>query len=201
AAVPIPIDTAQFDALDAEIRSVLPAEKVITPDEIRGTHATLEEAIKTDGWPTLRKARGRVLFTLDNSGKRDAYIAGHPSLAGRVLFTNAEPGDPDAAFVERNDSIGSHDEIQQLVAAGYVVRSRADSDTSEARANNTQGRDAAISSGAQWVSTDYPVPDPQVGTDYQVVIPTGMPGRCNPINAPADCTSLDIENPAHLESK
>src|SRR5204863_4580081 len=96
AAIPIPIGTPEFDALDAEIRSVLPAEKVITPDEVRGTQATLEAAILSNGWPTLAQSRGRLLFTLDNASKREAYIAGHPSLTGRILFTNAEPGDPDA---------------------------------------------------------------------------------------------------------
>jgi len=201
AAVPIPIDSQQFDALDAEIRSVFPADKIITPDEVRGTHATLEHAVLTDGWPTLGRTRGRVLFTLDNAGKRDLYIAGHPSLTGRVLFTNAEPGDPDAAFVEDNDAVGDHDRIQHLVATGYVVRTRTDSDTVEARANDTTARDAALSSGAQWISTDYPVPDPQVGTDYRVTIPGGMPARCNPINAPSSCLPLDIENPAHLRSR
>jgi len=201
AAVPVPIDTAQFDALDAEIRSVLPPAKVITPDEVRGPHATLEEAILTDGWPTLRKSRGRVLFTLDNAAKRDAYIAGHPSLAGRVLFTNAEPGDPDAAFVEINDSVPDYARIQQTVRAGYIVRTRADADTVEARANDTTTRDAAIGSGAQFVSTDYPVPDPTIGTDYQVTLPRGMPALCNPLTAPPSCTALDIENPAHLSAR
>ena len=45
---------------------------------------------------------------------------------------------------------------------------------------------AALASGAQWVSTDYPVPNPAFGTGYQVMIPGGMPARCNPISAPAD---------------
>jgi hypothetical protein len=200
-AVPVPIGTVEFDALDAEIRSVLPPGKIITPDEVRGQHATLEAAILTDGWPTLRRSRGRVLFTLDNAAKRDAYIAGHPSLTGRILFTNAEPGDPDAAFVEINDAAPDYDKIQQTVRAGYIVRTRADADTVEARANDTTVRDAAISSGAQFVSTDYPVPDPAIGNDYQVTMPMGMPARCNPISAPVSCTSLDIENPAHLLSR
>ncbi len=200
-AVPIPIGPAEFDALDAEIRSVFPIADIITPDEVRGDHATLEEAIRTDGWPTLGQSRGRVFFTLDNAAKRDAYIAGHPSLQGRILFTNAEPGDPDAAFVELNDAVSDHTKIQQTVAAGYIVRTRADADTVEARTNDTTTRDAAISSGAQFVSTDYPVPDPQLGTDYQVTIPMGTPARCNPITAPPDCTASDIENPAYLQTR
>ncbi len=40
AAKPVPIGSAEFDALDAEIRSVLPPEKLITPDDVRGHHAT-----------------------------------------------------------------------------------------------------------------------------------------------------------------
>jgi len=62
-------------------------------------------------------------------------------------------------------------------------------------------RDAALASGAQWISTDYPVPNPAFGTGYQVMIPMGTPGRCNPVSAPPDCTSLDIENPQDLSSR
>jgi hypothetical protein len=47
------------------------------------------------------------------------------------------------------------------------------------------------------VSTDYPVPDP-VFSPYMVEIPEGVPARCNPISAPAECEPVDIENPAHL---
>ena len=59
---PQPIGTAELDALDAEIRSVFPEQQMLTPDEVRGSHATLEDAILTDGWPTLGAARGTVMF-------------------------------------------------------------------------------------------------------------------------------------------
>ncbi len=36
---------ATFDALDAEIRSVFKPGEMITPDQVRGNHATLEEAV------------------------------------------------------------------------------------------------------------------------------------------------------------
>src|SRR5262249_38680245 len=71
--VPLPIDAEAFRALDAEIRSVFPPEHLITPDDVRRGMPTLEEAVLTRGWPTLRESRGKVLFTLDNEGKRDAY--------------------------------------------------------------------------------------------------------------------------------
>jgi hypothetical protein len=55
--------------------------------------------------------------------------------------------------------------------------------------------DTALESGAQYVSTDYPVPDPDFGTGYFVAIPGGVPGRCNPVNAPAGRLSSALERP------
>ena len=202
ATVPIRIGAAELDALDAEIRSVFPPEQIITPDEVRGAHTTLRDAILTDGWPTLGQCRGRVIFALDNGGRiRDAYVTGHESLRGRILFTDSPPNAPEAAFRKLNNSIGDFDEIQAAVAAGFIVRTRADADTTEARNNDTRTRDAAIASGAQFVSTDYPVPDPVIGTGYFVAIPDGMPARCNPIIAPPECSSLDVENPDWLHGR
>src|SRR5260221_9258628 len=91
--------------------------------------------------------------------------------------------------------------IQSVVEAGFVVRPRDDVDTVEARSGDTTLRDAALASGAQWISTDYPQPNPAFGTGYQVTIPEGTPGRCNAISAPRNCTALDIENPQHLSSR
>ena len=64
--IPLPIDAAALDALDAEIRSVFPADRLITPDDVRGARPTLEEAVLEDGWPTLGESRGKVMFLLDN---------------------------------------------------------------------------------------------------------------------------------------
>ncbi|HEY8518138.1 MAG TPA: phosphatidylinositol-specific phospholipase C1-like protein [Candidatus Binatia bacterium] len=200
--VPLPIGAPELDALDAEIRSVFSPDRLITPDDVRGEHETLEAAILADGWPTLGEARGKVFFGLDNGGAtKEAYIAGHPSLRGRVMFTSSLPGEPEAGFVKLNDPIADFDLIQDLVARGFIVRTRADADTNQARSGDTTKRDAALASGAHFVSTDYPVPDPRFGTGYQVQIPGGTPARCNPISAPLECTSLDIENPAALTTR
>jgi len=193
----LPIGAPELDAVDAEIRSVLPPSKLITPDDVRGAHATLEDAVRSAGWPTLGAARGRVLFLMDNGGtKRALYRAGRPSLEGRVLFTNAVPGDADAAFVKENDPLGDPGLIEDLVREGYLVRTRADADTHEARSGDTAPRDAALASGAQYVSTDYPVPDPRFGTGYRVElpgVPAGSAGRCNPVNAPSYCRTQWLE--------
>jgi len=193
--IPIPIGPTQFDALDAEIRSVFPPEQLITPDDVRRGRPTLDEAVRTLGWPTLGASRGKVLFCLDNGGKRRTYLEGHPALEGRVLFTNAVAGSADAAFVEQNDPRQDPALIPGLVQTGYIVRTRADADTEQARSGDTADRDAALASGAQYVSTDYPIPDPRFGTGYFVAIPDGAPGRCNPVNAPIGCRSTAIERP------
>lgn len=191
---PIPFGPAELDALDAEIRSVFPARRLITPDSVRGSAPTLEQAIRTAGWPTLRKARGKVLFALDNGGAvRAAYLAGRPNLEGRVMFAAGEPGEPHAAFVKVNDPLGDPGRIPALVAGGYVVRTRADADTVQARTGDVRQREAALASGAQWVSTDYPVPDPRFGTGYRVSLPGGAPARCNPMVAPPGCRAAGLE--------
>jgi hypothetical protein len=190
--VPLIVGAADLDALDAEIRSVLPRNKVLTPDDVRRGRPTLDEAVTTLGWPRLDAVRGKVLFLMDNGGaKRDLYRTGHPALEGRMIFTNSVPGDPDAAFVKLNDPFDP--DIPDVVAAGYIVRTRADADTVEARTGDTAPREAALASGAQFVSTDYPVPNPAFGTGYFVQIPGGMPGRCNPVTGPAGCRVEGLE--------
>src|SRR5262249_18278565 len=54
------------------------------------------------------------------------YRAGNPALEGRVLFTDASPGHPDAAFVKENDPLVDPARISSRVEAGYIVRTRAD---------------------------------------------------------------------------
>jgi hypothetical protein len=92
-----------MDALDDEIRSVFAKGEVVTPDDVRETHNTLEQAVLQQGWPKLDWARGKVVFLLDQEKVTPLYTEGHPSLKGRLMFTNGVPGAPDAAFVKVND--------------------------------------------------------------------------------------------------
>jgi hypothetical protein len=178
--------SATFDALDAEIRSVFPPEEVITPDDVRGHYDTLNEAVLAGNWPTLASARGKVIFLMDQKAVGPVYLEGHPSLRGRLIFTNSGPGLPDAAFIERND--GPASEITKLVRDGYLIRTRTDADTKEARSNDTSRRDVMIASGAQILSTDYPVNEPARWEGHFVVkLPGNEEARCNPVNSPPGC--------------
>ena len=180
-----------FDALDKEIRSVFADSEMILPDKVRGNYPTLEAAVRADRWPTLKESRGKVIFLMDQKDAGPIYTAGHPLLQGRVLFTNSDPGKPDAAFVEENE--GSPQLIDQLVRQGYIVRARADESTIAARTNDTTRRDALLHSGAQMVSTDYPLSEPSKWTGYSVGFADGLPARCNIINAPQGCKNSLLE--------
>jgi hypothetical protein len=195
---PLPFDATALDDLDAEIRSVFGDDELITPDLVRGDHDTLAAALSAEGWPALGEVRGRVMFLLDNGGEvADLYTDGHPSLEGRVLFTgNAEPGEPDAAFLKKNDPFD--DTIVGLVADGFIVRTRSDGDAHLSDTDPSEQRDAALATGAQMVSSDYPEPGLDAFPDYQVQMPDGTLVRCNPISAPDWCTTSDVENPDHL---
>jgi calcium-dependent phosphoinositide phospholipase C len=194
----VSVTEPMFRRLEEEITSVFSRADYFTPDDVRGASATLGEAVQTHGWPVLGKVRGKVYFTLDNEGFREAYLEGHPSLQGRLIFTPSSPGEDDAAFAKLNDPLGDAAKIKTAVAAHMIVRTRADADTQEARLNDTKTRDAALSGGAQLVSTDYEQPDPTLKTGYTVRIPGGTPARCDPVNAPSDCQPSDVEDPAKL---
>lgn len=185
-----PFGKEALDLMDRDILSVFPRERIVTPDEVRGSHATLREGAMAGGWPTLGEARGRVLFVIDDAPSRwKPYADGHPSLKGRVAFVNAHsaPDVPEAAMFVSNEPVRDFELIQQRVAQGFIVRTRADADTREARNGDTARREKAFASGAQYVTTDYIWPDVRFGTGFSVRLPGNAPARCNPVNAPESC--------------
>ena len=184
-----------FINAEQEVLSVFPRDRVVTPDDVRHDGMTLRESVLKYGWPTLRDARGKVMFAMDNL--RPEYLQDNdPSLAGRLFFTNAQDnGDkPDAAFMIRDEAPQLHDTIIDLVKQGFMIRTRADAPTGEARSGDTTRREAALTSGAQLVSTDYPVPGmaARFGSGYYASLPGDTVARCNPINAPTTCKDADL---------
>lgn len=192
----IPFDADLLKSVDDEIRSIVPAEQMLTPDDVRGDYASLRDAILERGWPTLEKARGKLLFALDNEGAlMEKYLADHPGLEGRVMFASVPEAHVAAAFMKINDPVRDFDRIRSMVEKGFLVRTRADSETKQSRENNPAQRDKALASGAQFVSTDYPIAD-QRFSEYSVRLPGGIVARLNPVSAPAkpDWVGLDLES-------
>jgi len=185
-----------FEELHREILSVWPESRIVTPAFVKGGAPSVAAAL-AEGWPTLGATRGKVLFTLDDHGDlQRAYTHDRRDLEGRLLFPDSDPGDPFAAIMVANDPIGGADRIAKGLAAHMLVRTRADGDGVEAEANDTAKRDAALASGAHFVSTDYPAKRPDF--EYFVEIPGGTPSRCNPTTAREGCASTDLERPDQL---
>lgn len=185
----LPFGGAAFDALDAEIVSVLGRDRLITPDDVRGKYLTLESAVLNENWPTFEDSRGKFVFlmlTASDVGGLSAYYEGRPNLEGRVAFLRSEPGQSYAAFLLLDNAFVRGDEIQDLVRQGYLVRTRADIETYEAKTNDPSRAEAAFASGAQIVSTDFYKPGNVYGSDYIVDLPGGGDWRCNPVNFRCD---------------
>jgi len=180
AAEPEKFDGQTFDELDKVILENLGAEHLIIPDQVRGKYPTLEDAVLHGNWPSLKAARGKFIFILDaKDQKRAIYIAGHPSLKKRILFANADPGSPEAAMLIRNNA--KSPEIPELVKKGYIIRTRADSDTEQARKNDRSYFEAACASGAQIITTDYYKKSTHFKSDYVISFEGGKYFRANPL--------------------
>ena len=175
----IPFNAAATDSIDAEIKRVFgnTADQVLTPDRLRGEYATLNDMATHNGWPALEDCLGKVVFILQ--GNCDSYLDNHPGLQGRLCLMYAEPGQPECAFVKRDDP---NRDIPVLVKQGYMVRTRSDAGSTEMRQNSYERMNAAFESGAQIISTDYYKPDLRFST-YQVHFKNHEPSRVNPVNA------------------
>jgi hypothetical protein len=185
--------------LEAAVDETWP-DRLLTPGLVQGDHPDLPTALQQEGWPTLGEVRGHLLlWLLDSGALRDAYTHGGTSLAGRRMFVRSDPGDPFAAVMMRDDPLGGSDDIQQLVAAGYLVRTRADAGGVSSEQEAAARRDTAIASGATMISTDFPAPVDE--HDYWLQLPGGSPSRCNPITAPEDCSSEAIEDPRAIDHR
>jgi hypothetical protein len=186
-----PWDATNLDSVDTEIRSVFTEKEILTPDDVRKPGLTLEQSVLTKGWPKLKDVRGDVMFYFDNGGPgaiRDTYTAGKPNLEGRAVFTRGPEGAPDAAVTEVNDPRGTGQaEIQRLVRKGYLVRTRSDEPLATIRDKDYTRLGIALDSGAQWVTTDFPVAGmaARYDSDFVAKLPGHTPVRFNPVTATA----------------
>jgi hypothetical protein len=192
-----PWDATSLDGLDTVVRNSF-GNQLVTPDEVRGKHATLRDAITSSGWPTLAKTRGRVMVVFNSEKHRDLYASGTPSLHGRPMFVFWPTATkPSSAIV----SVAQPDaaRIAKLLHQHMIVRTEADANGVEARANDLTRATTAIKSGAQIVATDYPVADPTVGP-YLVSLPNNVFVRCDPVTAPKTCRDDAVESTQGLTS-
>jgi hypothetical protein len=133
------------------------------------------------------------VFAIDETGRhRDAYRGGRKNLEGRIYFVYSDEEADDGAYITLNE-MADAPRITAAVKAGLLIRTRADADTWEARSNDVARRDAALASGAQYVSTDYRHPDRRI-SDYQVRLPGNAVAVVNPLRAPDGLGGVILED-------
>lgn len=180
--------------IEADILSVWPRDRIITPDSVRKAHPSLPEAIRTDGWPTLEETRGKALFAmLDRDEHRTAYVGDTTALAKKLMFVaSSTPSDDYAAMFKIDDAMREAQRVRALVQAGFIVTSNVDS-VERSDADNQAKVDVTLAAGSHFSSSDLPAPVD--GRAYSLELPGAHPVRCNPVSAPVDCTSADLELP------
>jgi hypothetical protein len=190
---PVPWTEPLLDALEQEILGMIPIGHIVRPDDVRGAQPTLRQAVQGHGWPALALLRGRIVFLLDDTDAvRDLYLVRNATLAQRLMFVSVDETHPAAAWFKINDPLAEFERIQSLVRQGFMVRTRADAGTREARRQEARRRDAAFTSGAQLISTDFPEPQPSWGA-YHVRWENGVVARPNVVSLPGFETDLDLE--------
>lgn len=172
-------DAATWRALEDEIRAIVPAEKLITPDTVRGEYRHLRDAIRGRGWPTLEELQGKILFfLLTKKTVTESYLRLNDELQGRLFFASVNPSHPAASWFRIPDP--EYHRIPELLAEGFLITTVADQHSEAARANDGTRREAAFTSGSHFILTDFPTPNPQLSS-YRVSFPGGRFQRANPV--------------------
>ncbi|EJL38273.1 hypothetical protein PMI01_00198 [Caulobacter sp. AP07] len=168
---------ADLAGVDADAVAAFGRDHIVTPDDVRGDAASLRQAVVAGRWPTLEASRGKVLLVLDSNPRvSQLYRQDHASLKGRVMFGLYDAAEPEAAVFNIQDPKAEEMRIKALVSQGFLVRTRSDADTREARAHDQSRLQAALRSGAQVISSDYypGAPDP-LGLGFVVAPPWFRP--------------------------
>ncbi len=177
---PLPFDKAGYLNLHRDLESTLGLDNLVTPSEVQKDSRSLRQRITTVGWPDLSELRGRFIFLIDEPLKKTAGYLEEFEKHERLLFLSVPSDHDQAAILVMNDPLKAFDDIRARVAKGFLVRTRADADTVEARSADDTRMRAAFASGAHFISTDYYVPDERLKNDYRVRFPEGAYARQSP---------------------
>ena len=180
------------ETLEMILRESWGAERLLKPAALIRDAESLREGLARQGWPTLGESRGQLMVVLHSGGALRNSLLSRP-LQERLMFPDAYGNlEADyAAYHSINDPIEGATRIRSAVDAGHMVRTRADANNIEPRVLDRSRAEAALESGAHWISTDFPRAPTEML--YGFLIPAGTPSRCHPFTAPTLCESRFIE--------
>ncbi|HEY6877295.1 MAG TPA: Ca2+-dependent phosphoinositide-specific phospholipase C [Polyangiales bacterium] len=175
----------RLDAIDFAITRVFTRDQLLMPEDVARDAPSLKQAIVEHGWPSIEDTRGRIAFVMFGPKRhKRAYSAGRPRLDGRVMFVaERETDHPHTSVVFYDHPILDRAEIDKAVASHFLVRTRADEDL---RRDVTR-RDAALASGANFISSDFV--DPRYGW---LELGPHAAGRCTPASVKLGCTPMAL---------
>lgn len=153
--------------VDELLREVF-GDKLITPADMMGDHATLKEMREADDWLTLEECAGKVVVLLHDTAVTNQYIKQDESIKSQAMFPMLRYNNRDksyASFLIDNKPKDIAKHSQELIyEKNLVVRTRVDSYGSY----NDEDRRLTLESGAQILSTDYPPRADMSGVEYYV---------------------------------
>jgi Phosphoinositide phospholipase C, Ca2+-dependent len=179
----------RLDAIDFAITRVFPRDQLLMPEDVAGDAPSLRQAIVEKGWPTLDDTRGRIAFVMFGPMRhKRAYSKGRPRLDGRVMFVAERSTEfPHTSIVFYDNPIAERAQIASAMKSHFLVRTRAD----EGLHRHTARRDAALASGANFISSDFV--DPRFNW---VELGPHSAARCTPLSAKAGCTQMALSEDA-----
>lgn len=184
-----PIDDPQ--KLEETILRVFPREKLITPDSLRGSHASPRERIMKTGWPRVDDVRGKIMFSVLNRDERArVYTRDYTSLNDRLMFVSATAEQYEMpwaavteAYVDDPSLMAKAHASRLLTTSNVCAIDRSDDDCRQRLAT-------ALAAGVHMLKDDLPFT--ANGRGYTLTLPKGSPG-CNPVTAPPSCLTTQLE--------
>ena len=152
--------------LDRVLREEL-GDRLFTPDDMLRDYESFGEMRRADDWCKVEDMLGKVLILFHECNTTQGYIDLDPTLRTQAMFPMLRAKDIDrdcASFLLINKPEGEFDDIQEALDNKFIVRTRVDEFTSISE----KRRIKAFESGAQILSTDYPVRQGITADDYVV---------------------------------
>ncbi|MBR4049991.1 MAG: hypothetical protein IKK09_05800 [Clostridia bacterium] len=152
--------------LDKTLRATL-GDRLFTPADMLREYESFGEMRRANDWCKVKDMLGKVLILFHECNTTEGYIELDPTIKSQAMFPMLREKDMErdcASFLLLNRPVKEFKAIEKAISLGLIVRTRADEFTDVTE----EKREKAFESGAQIMSTDYPVRQGLTADDYVV---------------------------------